>query len=90
VLFQGFKIVLGWNHSFQNRVQWALQLTTYSPVIVFFLLLGISKWVLGEEALQRKHLDAAHAANGKTDLKGPPVERGGKGRQAINAILDII
>ena len=72
LLFQGFKAVMGWNHSFQNRVQWALQLTTYSPVIMFFLLLGISRWVLGEEALQRKDLDAVHVVNGMTDLKGPP------------------
>lgn len=90
VLFQGFKAVLGWNNSFQNRVQWALQLTTYSPVIVFFILLGVSKWVVGDEALQRKDLDAAQVVNGMTDPQDPPGPRGGKRRQAIDAILDSI
>jgi hypothetical protein len=90
VLFEGFKVVLGWHRSFQDKVQWGLELSTYSAIIMFLLLFLVSRWVLGETAFQRRELVAADIANGMAPTDDPPPEVGGKWRRAINAILNFI
>ena len=90
VLFQGFKVVLGWHHSFQNNVQWALEVTTYSPIIGFLLLLLVSRWVLGEDALRRKDLNAAQVVDGMAPVMDCPEEIKDKWKRALNSILNFI
>jgi hypothetical protein len=71
-------------------VQWALQLATYSTIILFLLLLALSRWVLGEKAFRVEELNAAQIENGKTPKNQPSSEGGGKWRRAIRAIVDFI
>lgn len=90
VLFEGFKVLLGWHRLFQDKVQWAFELSTYSAIIIFLLLFGVSRWVLGETAFQRRELNAADIADGMAPMDEPRPEVGPRWRRAINAILNFI
>src|SRR5277367_1015604 len=84
VLSEGFKVALGWHRSFQDKVQWAFELSTYLTIIMFLLLFGISRWVVGGTAFRRRELDAADIADGMAPTDEPPPEVGGKWRRAMN------
>ena len=89
-MFSGFKVVLGWQGPFQDKLKWALELSTYAGIVMFVLLFAISRWVLGETAFQRRDLDAGDVVDGMAPIgeRRPEVE--GEWRKAINAVLDFI
>ena len=89
-IFAGFKVVLGWQGPFQDKLQWALELSTYVGLIMFVLLFALSRWVLGETAFQRRVLNAADIANGMAPMGARPSELEGTWWRAINAILDFL
>jgi hypothetical protein len=86
VFTQGFQVIFGWRHSFQDSVQWALQLASYAAILFFVILLGLSRCVLGNKAFRRPKLDAAAIKDGCTPESEQEEERKG----VIEAILDFI
>ena len=93
VIFQGFNLVLGWHQDLlDSKEEWGLQMATYSAIVGFFVLFGVSGWALGKRAFQPRDLsDAAEVLDGSTPMDEPPEEIGiSRRRRILTAILDAV
>ena len=93
VIFQGFNLVLGWHQDVLDSTEkWGLQMATYSAIVGFFVLFGVSGWALGERAFQSRDLtDAAEVLDGSTPMDEPLEEIGiSRRRRILTAILDAV
>jgi hypothetical protein len=86
VLTQGWKALLGWQHPSQDKVQWVLQLASYSAIILFVFLLALSRWVLGKKAFEREAHTRGTVEGGKTPTTLPPPNVTVKWERGISAI----
>jgi hypothetical protein len=92
VIFQGFKAYLGPHNAYwaSTNSSWAVQFACYTGILVFLLLLGISRLVLGADAFQWRNFEEDEMLDGGTgdDDEPPPREVGWTG--IVSLLLDFI
>ena len=71
VLFQCFKAFLGPKSSYWSiaNESWALQLASISGVVVFIILIGISRLVIGKAAYRHGELTVARILAGAAEIE---------------------
>jgi len=91
VFFNGFKAFLGPHYRFPGSI-FAVEFTPYVALIMFIILLGISRLVIGEETFEKRILTPAEVASDMTseqeESTGTPA--GNKLKQVVNAVLDYL
>jgi hypothetical protein len=91
VFFNGFKAFLGPSYPFPESI-FAVEIAPYITLIVFIILVGISRLVMGGKAFEKRRLTPAEVASDMTceqdDFTGTPA--GSKLKQAVVAVLNFL
>lgn len=90
-MFNGFKAFLGPHYPFPGDSIFAIELAPYITLIIFIILFGISRLVIGEEAFELRRLSADDVASDMTsqdDSTDMPARSDWE--QVITAVLNFL